>query len=210
MVLQGAGCWSTMLIYMLFFDLITYLVSMSKDLSWSTCASSWQKMPFGQCTRPTLFCIITPCMLLILAKKFREGDQSIVLLCLKGTSMGCVFRWSPRRMVQGPSLYAPRKNLRGWRRAYYYCIFVWAKLELLWFGTHCFCILSGEWGRIKIQSSSPDHLPFVYVRVGRAGDSRKGNLMESLILGGCWCHSKYTSSPLSLSCFKLMLQLVYC
>jgi hypothetical protein len=30
-------------------------------------------------------------MLLILAKKFREGDQSIVLLCLKGTSMGRVF-----------------------------------------------------------------------------------------------------------------------
>jgi hypothetical protein len=30
MVLQGAGCWTTMLIKV--FDLITYLVSISKDL----------------------------------------------------------------------------------------------------------------------------------------------------------------------------------
>jgi len=63
---------------------------------------------------------------------------------------------------------------------------------------------------LRYSKRHPDHLPLVYVRVGRAGDTRKGNLMESLILGDCWCHSKYASSPLCLSCFKLMLQLVYC
>lgn len=178
----------------------------STGFSWFTCGSSRQKCLLVSARAP-YYTVHTP----DLSQKVQErgGVQIIVLLCLKGTSMGRVFGFCTWRMVQSPSLYAPRKNPGGWRRAFYYCIFVWAKLELLLFGTRCFWILSGVWGRIKIQLSSPDHLPLVYLRVGIAGDTRKGNLMESLILGDCWCHSKYTSSPLSLS-FKLMLQLVYC
>lgn len=60
---------------------------------------------------------------------------------------------------------------------------------------------------LRYSNRHQDHLPLVYVRVGRAGDTGKGNLheyvqkrnlMESRVLGDCWCHSKYTSSPLSL------------
>jgi hypothetical protein len=158
------------------------------------------KMPFGQCTRQILFCIITPCMLVILAKKSREGDQSFVLLCLKGTSMGRVFDWVHKEWSKVQACMHQGRILGDGDE---HTIIVRAKQELFWFGTHCFSILSGVWGRIKIQLSSPDHLPSVCVRVGRAGDTRKGNLMESPILGDCRSLSKYTSSPLSLSPWNL-------
>jgi hypothetical protein len=90
-----------------------------------------------------------------------------------------------------------------------YTIIVWAKQGFLWFGTHYTRILSGVWNRIKIQLSSSRSLPLVYLFVGRAGDTRKGNLMESPILGRVHCLSKYTSIPPPLPPYLVAISVLF-
>jgi len=83
------------------------------------------KMPFGQCTRPTLFCIITPLHALDLSQKVQGRGSKYCIVMPERNKYGACVRWSTRRMVQGPSLYAPRKNLGGCRRAYTIIVYLY-------------------------------------------------------------------------------------
>ena len=58
------------------------------------------KMPFGQYTRQTLFCIITPCMLVILAKKVQGKGSKVCIVMSERNKYGLRVQLSTWRMVQ--------------------------------------------------------------------------------------------------------------
>ena len=196
MVLQGAGCWSQYVdqgvwpghlpsCYQRRFELIHEWFFM-------------EKMPFGQCTRQTLFCIITPCVLVILAKKVQGRGSKFCIVMSERNMYGPCAVCSIEYMKNGPKSKAVCTKEGSWGMGMNILLLYeqnksCSDLELT---VSVFSVECGAGLRYSYRHRIICHR-FVCVLEEQV-TTRKGNLMESPILGDCRCLSKYTSSPLSL------------
>ena len=156
------------------------------------------KMPFGQYTRQTLFCIITPCMVVILAKKVQGKGSKVCIVMSERNKYGLRVQLSTWRMVQTPKSKAVCTKEGSWGVGMSILLLYeqnksCSDLELT---VSVFSVECGAGLRYSYRHRIICHR-FVCVLEEQV-TTRKGNLNESPIFGDCRCLSKYTSSPLSL------------